>query len=86
MRIVLVSSLTAALVCATTAHAGQPTTGPTPVAAAATVPPFFRQSAQTGEPKARRPVPPPQPRRRLTETQRANLESAARIRRQQRDR
>lgn len=73
---------------------GAPAAGPspavtvTPIAAAATaaVPPFFRQPATSGEPKARRPVPPPQPRRQLSETQRANLESAARIRRQQRDR
>ncbi|WP_245841786.1 helix-turn-helix domain-containing protein [Sphingomonas lenta] len=70
-----------------------PATGPSPAAsatpvaaAAATVPPFFRQSASGGEPKARQPVPPPAPRRQLSETQRANLESAARIRRQQRDR
>lgn len=81
---------------------GAPTPGPspteTPVAAAeaspaaapAALPPAFAPQPASRPAAERRPAPrrtaAPRPRRQLTETQRANLESAARLRGEQRDR
>ena len=57
-----------------------PAAGATPAASASReVPPAFRPAAPT-------PAASPSPRRQLSETQRANLQSAARIRAQQRER